>query len=162
AVTALLAQVAASGPVLCWADDVHWLDAMSLTALAFAARRLGAAPVAMLFAVRNEHLAMEAYGQLAEIPLLALRPLDETASRQLRADRGPAGIDDELAAALAELAGGNPLALVELATALTPAQLCGAEPPPETLPLSSRLRAIYRRRFFRLSPDGRMLTLLAV
>ena len=162
AVTVLLAQAAASGPVLCWADDVHRLDAMSLNALAFAARRLATVPVAMLFAARNEHLTKEAYGRLAEIAPLALPPLDEPASRRLMADRCPAGIDDELAAALAELAGGNPLALVELATALTPEQLCGAEPPPETLPLSSRLRGVYRRRFFRLSPDGRMLTLLAV
>ena len=161
AMTALLSRMAAAGPVLCWADDVHRLDGMSLNALAFAARRLGTVPVAMLFAARNEHLTKEAYGGLAEISLLPLPPLDEAAGRRVLADRCPAGIDDDLAAGLAELAGGNPLALVELATALTPAQLCGAEPPPETLPLSSRLRAVYRRRFFRLSGDSRTLTLLA-
>ena len=161
AVTALLARLAAPGPVLCWADDVHRLDDMSVNALAFAARRLGTVRVAMLFAARNEHLTKESYGRLGEIPLLPLPPLDEAAARLVLADRCPAGIDDDLAAGLAELAGGNPLALVELATALTPAQLCGAEPPPETLPLSSRLRGVYRRRFFRLSSDSRTLTLLA-
>jgi hypothetical protein len=162
AVHALLTEVAASGPVLCWADDVHWLDRVSLEAMTFTARRLGAEPVVMLFAAHNEHVTIPERDRLAEIPRLALPALDETASGQILADRCPAGVADDLSAGLTELTGGNPLALVELAAALTPAQLSGEEPPPETLPPGSRLRAVYRRRFFRLSPDARRLVLMAV
>ncbi|MGH3374030.1 MAG: AAA family ATPase, partial [Actinoallomurus sp.] len=162
AVHALLAEVARSGPVLCWVDDVHWLDRVSLDAMTFAARRLGTEPVVMLFAAHNEHVTTPERDFLAEIPRLSLPPLEETASREILADRCPVGVSDDLAAGLTELTGGNPLALVELAAALTPGQLSGEEPPPETLPPGSRLRALYRRRFFRLSADARRLALLAV
>jgi hypothetical protein len=39
AVHALLTETARSGPVLCWVDDVHWLDRASLGAMTFTARR---------------------------------------------------------------------------------------------------------------------------
>ncbi|MGI5224557.1 AAA family ATPase [Actinoallomurus sp. CA-142502] len=162
AVHALLARAAGDGPLLCWIDDVHWLDRPSLDAMAFAARRLGDAPVVMLFAAHNEHVTTPERDRLAGIPRLPLPPLDETASTQVLADRCLIGVTEDLAAGLTELTGGNPLALVEMAAALTPGQLSGDEPPPETLPPGSRLRAVYRRRFFRLSPDARRLALLAV
>jgi hypothetical protein len=40
------------GPLLCVVDDAHWLDSASANALLFAARRLVADPVAMVFAAR--------------------------------------------------------------------------------------------------------------
>jgi DNA-binding CsgD family transcriptional regulator len=162
AVTALLSEVAGSGPVLCWADDVHWLDRISLEAMTFAARRLGEEPIVMLFAAHNEHVTTPERDRLAEIPRLPLPALDEAACKQVLADRCATGIADDLSEGLTELAGGNPLALVELAAALTSAQLSGDEPPPETLPPDSRLRAVYRRRYFRLSPDGRRLLLMVI
>lgn len=162
AVHALLTEAARSEPLLCWVDDAHWLDRPSLEALTFAARRLGDAPVAMLFAAHNEHVTTPERDRLAGIPRLALPPLDEAACAEVLTDLCPSGAAEDLAAGLAELTGGNPLALVEMAAALTPGQLSGEEPPPETLPPGSRLRAVYRRRFFRLSPDARRLALLAV
>ncbi|GAA4496659.1 hypothetical protein GCM10023191_039020 [Actinoallomurus oryzae] len=162
AVHALLTATARSGPVLCWIDDVHWLDRASLEAMAFAARRLGDEPVVMLFAAHNEHVTTPERDRLAGIPRLPLPPLDEAASTEVLTDRCPTGVTEDLAAGLTELTGGNPLALVEMAAALTPGQLSGEQPPPETLPPGSRLRAVYRRRFFRLSPDARRLALLAV
>ncbi|MES9605780.1 AAA family ATPase, partial [Actinomadura sp. NPDC000929] len=48
AVCELLGRAARKGPVLCWADDVHRLDAGSLEVLAFAARRVEDEPVAVL------------------------------------------------------------------------------------------------------------------
>lgn len=162
AVHALLTEAAGAGPVLCWADDVHWLDRVSLEAMTFSARRLGAEPVVMVFAAHNEHVTTPERDRLAEISRLPLPALDETASRQILADQCPTGIAGDLSAALTELAAGNPLALVELAAALTPGQLSGEEPPPETLPPGSRLRAVYRRRFYRLSADARRLVLMAV
>ncbi|MGI8329931.1 AAA family ATPase [Actinomadura scrupuli] len=162
AVHRLLAEVARDRPVLCWADDVHWLDRPSLEALAFTARRLGSAPILMLFAAHNEHVTTPERDRLAEIPRLPLPPLDAAASRQILADQVTDGLPEDLCAGLVELSAGNPLGLVELGAALTPGQLSGEEPPPESLPPYSRLRAIYRRRFFRLSTDARLLVLLAV
>ncbi|MDN3356408.1 AAA family ATPase [Actinomadura sp. DC4] len=162
AVHALLTETARDGPVLCWGDDVHWLDRASLDAMAFTARRLGGEPVVMLFAAHNEHVTTPERDRLAGIARLPLPPLEETASAEVLADRCPVGVAEDLSAGLTELTGGNPLALVEVAAALTPGQLSGEEPPPETLPPGSRLRAVYRRRFFRLSPDARRLALLAV
>ena len=49
----LLAQVADGQPTLVTIDDAHWLDRESLVVLGFAARRLDAEAVAMLFAARH-------------------------------------------------------------------------------------------------------------
>jgi predicted ATPase len=46
----LLAQVAANRPLMCVIDDAQWLDDASAQVLGFAARRLAADSVAMVFA----------------------------------------------------------------------------------------------------------------
>jgi hypothetical protein len=51
-VLSLLAEVAVGGGVLCLIDNAQWLDAESADALAFAARRLGAEHIAVMFAAR--------------------------------------------------------------------------------------------------------------
>jgi predicted ATPase len=53
AVLGLFADVARDRPLLCVVDDAQWLDHASAQVLAFAARRLLAESVAMIFAVRE-------------------------------------------------------------------------------------------------------------
>ncbi|NKZ08810.1 ATP-binding protein, partial [Actinomadura latina] len=176
AVCELLSLAAASGPLLCWADDVQWLDRGSLDVLAFAARRVDDEPVAVLFAIRDDR--GDAGGGsgggtdgLAGIPRLRLAPLDEDASRRVLQDAlstGSAGVTldgtggGDLAEEIAELACGRPLAIRELAAALTSAQLSGAARPPRALPAGSALRARYRRRYLDLPAGARRLVLMAV
>jgi hypothetical protein len=50
----LLAEAGGDQPLLCVIDDLQWLDPPSAQALLFAARRLGAEGVVMLFAVRDD------------------------------------------------------------------------------------------------------------
>jgi DNA-binding CsgD family transcriptional regulator len=114
AVLSLLAEIAEDGPVLCMVDDAHWLDRASADAMVFAARRLDAEGVAVIFAVRDD----EAPPFLAAgLPELRLEGLDAASAAALLTQHGgaklPPGIRDRI---LAE-AHGNPLALIELPAA---------------------------------------------
>ncbi len=85
----LLAAAGEDAPVLCVVDDAHWLDALSADALLFAARRLAAERVAILFAARTGDRPFPA----THVPELELGPLDEAAARALVA-AGPAPVPD--------------------------------------------------------------------
>src|SRR5208282_6849402 len=71
AVLSLLAEVAGKRPLICLVDDEQWLDHASAQALGFAARRLAADPVGLVFAARIPGT------ELAGLPELEVRGLGE-------------------------------------------------------------------------------------
>ncbi|MET7464508.1 AAA family ATPase [Nonomuraea sp. NPDC005501] len=147
AVLTLLAEAAEDGPLLCLVDDVQWLDRASADALLFAARRLTAEGVAMLFATREE--GFPATG-LPELRLSRLSPQD---SALLLEERGLTPVfRDEVIADSA----GNPLALIEFAAARR--RHPSATGP---MPVPDRLLASFRSRIGQLPQRTRLMMLTA-
>ncbi|GAA0234247.1 helix-turn-helix transcriptional regulator [Cryptosporangium japonicum] len=128
--------IAAREPLLGLVDDAHLLDAESLEALGFVARRLEAEPVAFVFAARGE-LA------LAGVPLLRLGGLDAGSAATLLRSVSADPIDPATAARIVAATGGNPLALIDLAGELSVKQLTVADEP---IPVGSRLEQLYLRQ----------------
>ena len=137
----LLAAAAEERPVLCLIDDAQWLDVPSADALMFAARRVAAEGIVLLFAVRDgDRRRLEIPGEE-----IVLEPLDREQAGGLLEQVG-----HEIAPAVRERllgeAAGNPLALLELPSGLSDEQLAGHAGLPEAIPLTARLQTAFQRR----------------
>ena len=117
----LLSAVAEERPLLCVVDDLQWLDDASAQVLGFVARRLLAEPVALVFAVREP----SGERQLAGLPELRLRGLDEADARALLETVVPGRIDERVRDRIVAETRGNPLALLELPRGMSAAELAG-------------------------------------
>ena len=107
----VLNALRAAGPVVVAIDDVQWLDAPSAEALAFAARRLGDAPVRYLLARRpGRRSALEIAVDPARLPVGAL---DAPAIRRLLAERLGLRVPRPLLLRITEVTLGNPLFALE-------------------------------------------------
>ena len=87
--------------------------------------------------------------------------LDDQASMELLASLGPGRLSPAVGARIIAGTGGNPLALVEVAGELSPAQLAGAEVLPDPLPVGGSLEEAFGRRVRRLPADARLLLAVA-
>jgi DNA-binding CsgD family transcriptional regulator len=155
----LLTELGEAAPVLCLVDDLQWLDAASRDALLFVARRLLAEPVAILFAARDDDPRLFlAPLDIAELALSALQP---TAVRSLLEERSGASVPDHVVDELTARTGGNPLAVIEAPTQLSPGQLSGTALLPPGLPMSARMERTFLERCRRLSQHAQTLMLLA-
>ena len=159
ATLALFAAVADDTPLLVVVDDAHWLDDGSAGALRFAARRLLADRVAVLFAAREsdpqsfEPDGFEEHG---------LAGLDADDAQRLLESVARTSLGEGVAESLCAATGGNPLALVELPELLDEAQLTGQEALHEPLPAGAGVERAFSRRLERLDPEsGRALLVLA-
>jgi DNA-binding CsgD family transcriptional regulator len=157
ATLSLLAAAADDGPLLCLIDDVQFLDVESAEALLFSARRFAAEPVAMIFAAREGEGRVFA---APDLPELLLGGLGTEAAAQLLGTSARAAADPVREWLQAEAAG-NPLALLELPSGLSAAQLQGHAALPETAPLTSRLRSAFVQRVDRLPAATRTALLIA-
>src|ERR671937_712122 len=144
----LLAEACEDGPVLCCVDDAQWLDEPSAEALVFAARRFEAEPIAVLMAVREGDARRFDAPGVPELELDGLGDDDARALLTAQLDRAPAA---EVVATLLSSAHGNPLALLELPSALSEAQLQGAEPIIGPPPVRGAVESAFGARVTRLS-----------
>ena len=157
AVLNLLSATAEKRPLLCLVDDAQWLDAASVQALGFVARRLLAEPVAMVFSLREPTTTRALDG----LPQLLLEGLDEADARALLSSVVPGRLDDLVRDRIIAETGGNPLALVELSQRMSPSERAGGFAPPAAGDLPSRLEEGYLRRFGALPEATQRLMLLA-
>jgi DNA-binding CsgD family transcriptional regulator len=154
AVLNLLSEVAEDQPLLCVVDDAQWLDQASAQALAFAARRVLAESVGLVFAAREHDDPQELAG-LADLPVRGLPNAD---ARALLASVIPGALDDRVRDRIVAETRGNPLALLELPRGLTPTELAGGF---GAGALSGRIEDSFRRRLDDLPEDTRLFLLTA-
>src|SRR6476646_9902698 len=145
----LLGAAADGAPLLVVVDDAHWLDRPSVEALTFAARRLTAESLALLFAAREG----EGTDLGVALPTIELEPLEVTASMELLHERFGSTIAARVAHHLAEATGGNPLALLEVAALLDEGERDGREPLPDHLPAPESVERTVRRALRSLPPE---------
>ncbi len=155
AVLSLLSEVAAAQPLICVVDDHQWLDQASAQALGFAARRVAADPVGLVFAVR------EPASQLAGLAELEVRGLRDDDARALLESALAGPLDERVRDLIVAETHGNPLALLELPKGLTPAELAGGFGLPGAMPLPGRIEESFRRQLEALPDQTRRLLLVA-
>jgi DNA-binding CsgD family transcriptional regulator len=155
AVLSLLSETAGKRPLVCVVDDQQWLDKASAQALGFAARRLAADPVGLVFAARVPG------EELAGLPELTIQGLPEADARALLDSALTGPLDARVRDQVVAEAGGNPLALLELPRGMTPGELAGGFGLPAAVTLTDRIEDSFRRRLDALPTPARRLLLLA-
>ena len=155
AVLTLLSEVAEERPLLCVVDDAQWLDRASAQVLAFAARRLLAEPVGLVFAAREPG---EQFRGLAD---LEVRGLPDQEARTLLRSVVRFRLDERVRDRILAEANGNPLALLEMPRGLDPAQLAGGFGLVGARAVPARIEEGFRRRLETLPADTRSLMLVA-
>jgi predicted ATPase len=123
AVVSVLTEMSRSGPVLVAVDDAQWLDRPSARVLAFAARRLGRAPVGFLTCEEtgtDRQIELDLGRELQENPVkkCTLGPLTAAELRQIAESRTGRPLSRPALAQIGQAAGGNPFYAVEVARLL--------------------------------------------
>lgn len=157
AVLLLLQTVAAGAPLLLVIDDLPWLDRSSAAVLGLVARRAAGISVSFLAASRSGSRSLDDCGALPEF---RLQPLDEESAAHLVTTRSP-DLVPSARRRLLTVACGNPLALLELPSALPTAPGLAPNEVPGVLPLGQRLETVFGSRVTDLPHPSQRLLLLA-
>jgi len=139
-------------------DDAQWLDDQSADALRFVARRLDRDQIGLVAAARDTPASRFT---LDPWPRIGLAGLAADGLADLLSQRAAAGVSPGVRERLLDYADGNPLALLEIAGALTPDELAGRRPLPDPLPLSPGLEKAFLEQVGRLSSEAQQLLLVA-
>jgi hypothetical protein len=151
----LLSEVAEERPLLCVVDDAQWLDQASQLTLAFAARRLLADPVGIVFAAR------EPGEQLRSLPALEVRGLGADDADTLLRSVVRSKLDQRVRKRIAAETRGNPLALLELPHGLGAEQLAGEFGLLDAEGLPGRIAESFVARIEPLPEEARLLLVIA-
>jgi DNA-binding CsgD family transcriptional regulator len=155
AVLGLVSEAAAERPLICVVDDEQWLDRASMQALGFAARRLAADPVGLVFAARVTG------AELAGLPELAVEGLAADDARTLLESALTGPVDARVRDLIVAETRGNPLALLELPRGLAPSELAGGFGLPGAVSLPGRIEDSFRRQLEGLPEQTRRLLQVA-
>ena len=139
----LLSRAANRRPLLIVVDDAQWWDQESTHVLGIVARRFQADSVGILIAVRD---GADRQAALDELPSVVVGPLSERASVDLLESTVKRPPRDSVRDRILADARGNPLALIELTTALTSDQLAGVAMLPEPLIVGDQIEARFLRQ----------------
>ncbi|OZM84224.1 LuxR family transcriptional regulator [Pseudonocardia sp. MH-G8] len=157
AVLSLVCDLARERPVLVAVDDAQWVDEATAHCLGFLARRIGADPVAVLLTGHEDPHS----GPWEGLRAREVVGLAEDDARRLVAAAVPAATED-LVERTVRAAGGNPLALHELATI---DHELDADPVPgrpgDLMTVGPRLRRAFVARAAAMTAPARALLLLA-
>jgi DNA-binding CsgD family transcriptional regulator/tetratricopeptide (TPR) repeat protein len=151
----LLSETAGGRPLICVVDDAQWLDRASAQVLGFAARRLAADSVGMVFAARVPG------EELAGLPELTVDGLPGEDARALLDSTLTGSLDARVRDQILAETRGNPLALLELPRGLPPGELAGGFGLPAAMPLAARIEESFRRQLGALPAETRRLLCLA-
>lgn len=158
AVLSMLAEVAESAPLVCLIDDAQWLDGPSADALTFAARRVQAEGIAIVFAARDDPVRPFVAQGVAE---LRLAGIDADSAGAILAERSSQPVSAAVRDRLVTDTLGNPLALTELVKSLSADQIAGRAALPAELPVSTDLERLYLARAADLPADTQTMLLVA-
>jgi class 3 adenylate cyclase/DNA-binding CsgD family transcriptional regulator/tetratricopeptide (TPR) repeat protein len=150
----VLRRLAREAPVLVAIDDRQWLDASSLRALEFVARRLVDEPVGVLAAARPSGAPAWSVGDA----VLRLAPLSAAALHQLIKARADVGLSRPVVLRVHRTTGGNPFFALELTKVLVTAGMPDAA---QAWPVPDDLRDMVTARLAVLPADTRSALLTA-
>jgi DNA-binding CsgD family transcriptional regulator len=153
----LLSERASDEGIVLIVDDGQWVDRSTVDVLTFLARRLESDSIALLIAVRSGYASPLLDADLRE---LRIGPLVESDAIELLKQSAP-GLAARVAERLLAMAAGNPLALIELPTALGGERLRGLPAVPTAFPLTDRLERTFAGRLKELSPATRHALVVA-
>ena len=154
-VLSLLTRAGEDAPLGLLVDDAHLVDQPSAEAIVFTCRRLLADAVFVLVAARDETDHPWSAADLPQRTVGGLAPAD---AAELASAMSPVPLGGQLRQRVVDLAGGNPLAIRELAR--DPAQLSGAAPGTPA-PLPGVVADAFGRRAAALDPGDRVVLLVA-
>src|SRR6266702_4810738 len=157
AALSLASDVARERPLICVVDDAQWLDRASARVLAFVARHLAAAPVALVFALRQPGGEQD----LSGLPEVLVGGLADGDARALLASVVIGPLDERVRDRIVAETRGNPQALLQWPRRLMPGELAGGFGLPGAVAPTGRIEQCFRRRFESLPESTRLLLVAA-
>jgi DNA-binding CsgD family transcriptional regulator len=154
-VLSLISEVADERPLLCVVDDAQWLDHASAEVMAFAARRLQAESVAIVFAER------ELSPELNGLPELNIQGLADDDAGALLDSVVRFRLDEPVRGRIVAETRGNPLAILELPRGLSARQLATEFGLLGAKSLSGRIESSFLKRLAGLPHETQRFVLIA-